>query len=213
MIGAIRRRDIFVHPRVTARCFGWETWLRALAARNGTTFLSLVRDGHAAELPELVARCAELERRAGQIYGRFAERFSQTPGAADFFARLADDESRHAELLELCGTAAESGRWDQAQFTPWRHVVPSLEQYLDDFEHRSERVQDLREALRLVLELESSDLNHVFLGVVAASDSDFVRALDVFWHTSREHTHRICEEISRMEPSLAEQCKSLAARY
>jgi hypothetical protein len=70
-------------------------------------------------------------------------------------------------------------------------------------------VVDLPAALRLVIQIESSELNQVFKGVVDATNSKFVRALRAFQVAGARHIEYIQQEISRLEPSLAEACKTM----
>ena len=69
--------------------------------------------------------------------------------------------------------------------------------------------QDLSSALRLVVQIESSELNRVFKGVVDATDSKFVRSLRAFQTAGARHIDYIRCEISRLDPSLAKACESM----
>jgi hypothetical protein len=71
----------------------------------------------------------------------------------------------------------------------------------------------LSDALRLVVRLESSEINRVYSGVVAASDSDFVRAMRVFHDAGRKHIEYISRRISEMEPELRELCQELREEH
>jgi hypothetical protein len=67
--------------------------------------------------------------------------------------------------------------------------------------------------LRLVIQLESSEINRVYLGIVAASDSDFVRRIRVFHEAGREHISYIAESIPEMDPELRDACQELRDDY
>jgi hypothetical protein len=69
------------------------------------------------------------------------------------------------------------------------------------------------DALRLVIEIESSELDDVFDGVVAASDSEFVRKIQAFQKAGANHVSYICKTIETLEPSLAEQCQTVRAKH
>ncbi len=214
MLGAICKRDIVGHPFVTIHCFGWRIFFRALLANRYQTFLALLVEGdmpRPAEEPtsKLVERCVELERRAEEIYDSLANRFVDNDGASEFFDTLARQEETHAELLELCQEVAGRSAWDKASLARWRDALPRLERQMWEAESSIESVDDLSVALRLVIQIESSEVNEVFLGIVAAADSAFVRKLRVFNESTAEHLSYIRQSIPELERGLAEECKKV----
>jgi hypothetical protein len=218
MIGAICRQDILSHPVVTVRCFGWKVFLRALLAGRNQTFLSLLSETLAPrasreKVPELVGRCIGLELRAARAYESLTRRFDQPESVRRFFETLCHQEEDHAELLGLCQAAAARGEWDEKHFDRWRDAVPGLEERMREAESRAESLGCLSDALRLVLQLESSEINHVYLGIVAASDSDFVRAVGAFHEAGLDHISYICECIPEMDPEFQDPCRELREEY
>jgi hypothetical protein len=218
VIGAICKLDILAHPVVTIRCFGWTVFFKALVAGRRQTFLSLLAESHALlpateKVPELVDRCIGLELCAARIYGSLAQRFDQPESARRFFETLARQERDHADLLGLCRAAAARGEWDDRHFEPWRDAVPTLEKKMRELEPRADSLDRLTDALRLVVQIESSEVNGIYLGIVAASDSDFVRGLRVFHETGLGHISYICERIPEMEPELRGACRKLQDAY
>ncbi len=214
MIGAICRQDILSHPVVTIRCFGWKVFLRALLAGQHQTFLSLLTETFVFQtppekVPELVGRCIGLELRAARVYESLTDRFGQSDSVKRFFTTLARQEKDHAELLDLCQAAAARGEWDAKHFDPCRDAVPRLEEQMREAESRAESLGCLSDALRLVIQLESSEINHVYSGIVAASNSDFVRAVDAFHEAGLDHISYICECIPEMDPELRDACQEL----
>ena len=214
MLGAIRKRDILAHPIVTVDSFGWHVFLRVLIAGRNQTFLAILAESGAMQapttsVPELVDRCVQLESRARHIYERLALRFAHDESAAEFFRKLAWQEHSHAELLKTCQAAASGGRWEEEQFAPCRDAIPRLEREMDAAAESVDATKDLSSALRLVVQIESSELNRVFKGVVDATDSKFVRSLRAFQTAGARHIDYIRREISRLDPSLAEACESM----
>ncbi len=217
MVGAIDKRDILAHPIVTIQCFGWRVFLRALLAGRNTTFLSVLTATEALKpaaetVVEFVARCVELELTASRIYAALARRFANTPDLYTFFASISGQEESHAELLELCRAAAAQSQWLEEQIQPWRRSLPQLERHMADAESRVDDVHSALDALRLVIEIESSEINDVFRSIVTAADSEFVRRVNVFGDTERRHLSFIGHSIVRLEPSLAEADRALAKR-
>ena len=217
MVGAIDKRDILTHPLVTIRCFGVRVFLRALFASRHKTFLSLLTDTEVLKpaadgVAEFVARCVELELKASRIYAAFARRYSEQPAVHEFYASLAGQEEGHAELLELCRTAAAQERWDESQAAPWRQILPRLEKKMADAEGSVDDIDSVRQSLERVIEIESSEINDVFGGVLAASDSCFVRTLRAFHDVEARHLSYICEKIAELDPNLVEASQVLRKR-
>jgi hypothetical protein len=214
VIGAICKRDILAHPVVTIRCFGWKVFFRALVADQHQTFLSLLAEANALfpaeeKVPRLVDRCIGLELCAERVYRSLARRFDHAESARRFFETLAHQERNHAELLELCRAAAARGDWDGRHFDPWRDAVPALEKQMQELESRAGCLESLSDALGLVVQIESSEVNDIYLGIVTASDSDFVRRLRVFREAGLNHISYILERIPEMEPELRDACQEL----
>jgi len=218
MLGTIRKRDILAHPVVTIRCFGWQVFFRALCAGRNQTFLSLLADTKSLQprpvkVPELVGRCIKMELQAKQIYERLAGQFVDRESVSNFFGSLARQEESHAQLLELCRVIANRTIWIEERFTPYRDSIPRLERQMECIESSMESIEHVADALRLVIEIEGSEVNQVFGSVVAASGSDFVRNLLVFQNAAENHIGYICEEIPKLEPDLTEECRELSDRF
>ena len=193
-------------------------FFKALLAGRHQTFLSLLAEtpvlqASPEKVPELVERCIGLELRAARVYESLARRFGQADSARDFFETLARQEKDHAELLDLCRAAARRGEWDAKHFDPWRDAVPALEEQMREAEARAESLDRLSDALRLVLQLEASEINQVYSGIVAASASDFVRTMRVFYDAGREHISYISTCVSEMDPELRDVCQNLRDEY
>jgi hypothetical protein len=217
MVGAIVKRDILAHPWVTIRCFGWRVFFRALLADSHTTFLSLLTAAEALKpagegVPEFVARCVELELKAGRFYASLSRRFANDEPVRDFFAALACQEEGHAELLELAETAASRARWNEAKAAPWRQAVPQLERRLDEITSSLPSIHTVSAGLQQVIALESSEINDVLNGVIGASDSDFVRRMRAFRNTTARHLQFIRDSISDLAPELVPASQVLCGR-
>jgi len=217
MVGAITTRDVLLHPFVTIRCFGWRIFFKSLVSRRKQTFLGLLQENHVTTtsksgVAEIVGQCVDLERQAGQIYKLLARSFSDDEPIARLFETLARQEQGHAELLRLCGLIAEREGWDAANFAPWQETVPQLMDQLSEVAAAAGQVSDRVRALELALEIESSEINYVFFGVVAATKSNFVKSLQAFHNTGCEHIGYLCREVTTLEPSLADACTVLRER-
>jgi len=164
-------------------------------------------------VPELVERCVQLELRAKRIFERLARRFSERPEVEQFFQSLAIQEQEHADLLRFCRAAAGRGRWVERHLDPWQDVIPQLEERMKEAEFSSDPLTSLTDALQLVIEIESSEVNQTFRGVVEAADSDFVRRLRTFQEAISKHLTYICQGIKTLEPTLEAECDEMLAAY
>jgi hypothetical protein len=217
MVGAIRRRDILAHPFVTINCFGLPLFLKALIAGRKETFLSLLTKNKVlraptVQVPELLERCIKLELRAQQMYNSLAERFSGQGEVREFFEMLAQQEQEHSEMLELCQELASREGWLEEYFSPWRDAVPRLERQMDEAETSLEHLDHARDAFRLVIKIEGSEINQVFAGAIAATDSAFVRCLEAFQSADARHLSYIYDQIPKLDPDLTAECIEAQAR-
>jgi rubrerythrin len=218
MHGAIRKRDIIAHPRTTIQCFGWHVFVRSLLAPRDRTFLSIVGQTElpptvTAQLPELIARGTRLELRAMRLYRSLAQRFVDVGPMRELFADLARQEESHAELLELCHASSSPKAWAERYFEPWRAAVAHLEDEMRSFERRGEEISSVGDALQLVIDLESSEINAAFMTIVDGSRSPFVRVVKAFRSAQQEHTELICRKIPALAPDLADACQALQERH
>jgi len=217
MVGIIRKRDILSHPLVTIRCFGWRVFFNSLFAGGNQTFLTLLRksgvfDGKTAAAPKLVDASIQLELRAKRLYQLLTRRFAQAAMVRDFFATLSRQEQEHADLLKLCRTATGQEQWLELHLQPYAGNIPRLEEAMQEAESGLERIRTVSDALRLAIQLESSELNDAFRCIVAASDSRFVKSLGAFQAATDKHIQYICRTIPRMAPDLKESCQTLCGK-
>lgn len=215
MMGVIRKRDVVLHPVVTVQSFGWRVFFRALAAGPNETFLSLVVEAEAHDVavrraPEVIDRAIALELRAMRVYEALAARFSGDPMTRKLFATLALQEREHADLLRVCRHAARHAPVDARRLLRFTETIPALEAAMDGAESFLRSDFGRLEALRLIIDLESSEVNHVFDGIVLASSSELVQTLAVFHSATRSHLGYIRGIVPRIEPSLAEACRALS---
>ena len=214
MVGAICKREVLFHPLVTIECFGWTVFFRAVFAGKDQTFLSLLNKARIFRIPlepvsEFIDRCVALERRAMRIYQRLALRYGRINLAREFFNHLAQQENTHAELLDLCKAVAASGRWKEEGVETWRHAVPDTERLLEEVEATFEQHESLADSLRLVIRIESSQINGLFTSIVNATDTRFGEVFSVFRTAVRDHLNYIQERIPALDPRLKAECNRL----
>ena len=215
MVGTICRLEILSHPLVTIECFGWAVFFRAVFSGRDQTFLSVLNQVGVFPRPqapacEFIGRCIALERRAMRVYQSMGLRYARIGFAREFFHHLAEQENTHAELLELCRVAASRGRWREQGMETWQQTLPVTERLLDEAEVMAEGHESLADSLRLVIRMESSQINGLFMGVVKATDIRFAMVFGAFRNAVRDHLGYIQERIPVLEPRLKAECDLLA---
>lgn len=218
MVGVITSWDILSHPISTIRCFGWRVFFRAVGPWQGRTFLSVVHDAgflapSTSSMPTILERCIALELRAKRIYKILAKALDDQGLVGPFFAGLVEQEQYHVDLLELAWAAAIRGGWKANLFNPWEDYLPRLEQHMADAEAAVPTIDSVDAALRLVIQIESSEINEVFPAALAATDSAFVKRLRPFQETMEAHVSYIVERIPELSPKLMLATRELRARF
>ncbi len=218
MIGVINHWDIAAHPFATIRCFGWGVFFRAIDPWQSKPFLSLLRDSGrfgaaASKAPVILERCIGLELRAKRIYQVLAKAFADEGLLAAFFASLVDQEQYHADLLEICRAAAIRDGWKVHLFNPWDDYLPRLERQMEATEAAVWKIDSIEAAMKLVVEIESAEINHVFYAALAATDSTFVKKLRPFQEAMAAHMTYIVDRIPELVPELMIVCRELRAKF
>ena len=74
-------------------------------------------------------------------------------------------------------------------------------------------IESLEDALQLVVQLESSEINLVFRGALAASNSPFAHRLAPFRTAVETHLNYIVTQITNLAPHLTMISRELRARF
>ncbi|MEN6458728.1 MAG: ferritin family protein [Thermoguttaceae bacterium] len=218
MIGVITGWDVLAHPVVTVRCFGWRVFFKAVTPWQGGTFLSLLRwqaspKTAMASMPTIIERCILLELRAKRIYAALAKALSDQGPVGPFFAAMASQEQDHADLLDVARHAAIRGGFRATLFNPWQDYLPRLEQQMEAAEASVAQIDSIEAALRLTIQIESSEINQVFPAAITATDSRFVKRLKPFRKAMESHISYIVERIPQISPSLMLMTRELRAKF
>jgi len=218
MVGAITSWDILAHPVSTVRCFGWRVFFKAVVPWRDTPFLSLIRDAgflkaSVPSTPTILERCISLELRAKRIYWILAKALDDQGLVGPFFAGLAEQEQYHADLLEVARAAAVQCGWKANLFHPWQEHLPNLEKKIADAEAAVSEVDSVDDALRLVVQVESSEINQIFYAALAATDAAFIKRLKPFQEAMEAHMLYLVERIPELSPQLFLVARELRAKY
>jgi hypothetical protein len=216
MVGVIRKRDVLRHPVATLESFGWRVFLRALRAGPHETFLSLVAEIQAAEevkryVPPLLESAIAIELRTMHLYQGLRARFAHEPATERFFASLARQERSHAELLRVCAQASRRAPTDARRLAPLAEMLAPCQARLARAESALASDIGRSGALRLVVEIESSEINRLFDGLVAANPSPFVESVRAFRRATDGHFAYIRHVLPTLDPGIEGECHKLVA--
>ncbi len=218
MVGVITGWDVWTHPIITIRCFGWPVFFRAVAPWQNRTFLSLLQPAappKPATVPvsPILERCIVLELRAERIYAALADAFDADELVSLFFTSLAAQEQQHADLLRICRMAAMRRGWQASVFNPWEDYLPGLEASMGVAEAALREVDSVDAALQLVVQIESSEVNYVFGAAMAAANAKFVKRLRPFREAMEAHMAYIVERIPALSSKMTAASRELRARF
>jgi hypothetical protein len=214
MIGIITTRDILANPIITIRCFGWRVFLKAIVFGHHQTFLSLLQPSAPPRkanprLAALIDRCIGLELRSKRLYEQFSENFGDNTTIGRFLNALAIQEQSHADLLAFCRDTAIPDNLPPVMVLRWEESVTALEGRMTEVESIAADMHTEDETLRVVILLESSEINRLFRGVVTSCANDFTNALTVFRQALDWHISFIVEQIPGMSSNFAQDLKKL----
>ena len=130
-----------------------------------------------------------------------------------FFAGLVEQEQYHVDLLELARAVAMRSGWKANLFNPWQDYLPRLEQQMADTEAAVSTIDSVDAALRLVIQIESSEINEVFPAALAATDAAFVKRLKPFQEAMEAHMSYLVERLPQLSPQLILATRELRARF
>jgi hypothetical protein len=218
MLGVINNFDIMTHPIVTIQCFGWRFFFKALFAKHNFTFLTLLNSSSLfepapPESGEIVDRIVQLELRAKGIYTKFADKFPSDVSVKRFFEILASQEQDHADMLEFCKAATAHDGWKMNDLSATGQCVAGLESQMRQAENAVRSITSLDDAMRVVIQLESSEINQAFQNVFMASSSRFVKKLLKFRRATHFHMAFIMKRIPVLCPQMLQTSKQLNAKF
>ncbi len=107
----------------------------------------------------LLERFAELERRVGALYDRFAEVFRHLPLVAAFWREMADEERLHAVIIAAAREIFPAT--EPAMPGNWSALLADVDTMLATYEARAVSGLGLAEGFAYADELEASELNTV----------------------------------------------------
>ena len=98
-------------------------------------------------------------------------------------------------------------------FNPWQDYLPSLEQQMEAAEAAVSDIDSVDAALRLVIQIESSEINEVFPAALAATNSAFVKRLKPFREAMEAHMSYLVERLPELSPHMILSTRELRARF
>jgi hypothetical protein len=171
MEGVITRVQVLAHPVIIVESFGVRVLVRALLARQGETFLEIVRrcaedDAHRGmaelDLCRTVERFMGFECLAGDLYLQLAHHLAHVPEAGAFFNTISRHEQGHATVLGRVRREISRGRLWAASRDLHFKALDEFESRLSSLVAEARQGADLARALEMVQLVEGSELNVVF---------------------------------------------------
>ncbi len=146
-----------------------------------------------AELPEdrnttmwvLLDRIADLERRVGALYERFAEMFRAAPLVAAYWREMAAEERVHALIVAAAREVFPAT--EPAMAGQWQPQVAAVERLLADWEARAQEAMTLEDAFTCAEGVEASELNTVTALIIRHSGGGFSRLGPLVRHAGLDH--------------------------
>ncbi|MFQ5597857.1 MAG: hypothetical protein ACE5GK_07385 [Nitrospiria bacterium] len=136
-----------------------------------------------------------LEERISKIYGMIANLFSlETPTDAEWvtlWRELSVDEQNHASLLSIEKTFLQTGTHVKKPIEIGREIQQTFEAMLTRCEARVQSKISRKDAMKILKELENSEVNKLFSSLLKVTDSKVLSHLADFSRTHIEHDRRI----------------------
>ena len=98
-----------------------------------------------------------------------------------------------------------------SRFSPWHASVPLPEQQMQEIVASLDKIGSVDDVVRVVMQIETSEINPIFLGVVEATESPFVKTLSPFRTAIRHHVDYICRSVTAFTASGAAASRELRA--
>jgi hypothetical protein len=165
------------------------------------------------QAPDIFERFIAMELRAKRIYAVLAQSFAKNKSAHQFFTVLAQQEQEHADLLKVCWDATRRGTWRAERVSLWQDLILRLEHDVQAIESSLSETCSLDDALRLVIQVESSEINDAFFALVWATDCNNVQDLRPFREAIDLHIAHICQHIPELAPHLTAACQEVRSRW
>ena len=165
------------------------------------------------QVSKLFERLIALELRAKRIYSVLAQAFAKNESAQQFFEVLSQQEQDHAGLLKGCWDAARCGAWKAEPVSLWQDLVLRIEHDLQAIDSSVSETCSLDDALRLVIQIESSEINNAFFGITSVTNRNQIQDLRPFREAMDMHIGYICQHIPELAPHLTAACQQLRTRF
>ena len=173
MIGAIRTRDIRFPSAGHGPLLWLEDAISVLLARKESDVPVAVERQRSALARPMPKRLPFSNSASTWNCGRrsstspWPSATIEKPALTLFFTTLAQQEQSHADLLRLCAAASKQDEQWLKVLRSWRDDVIRLDGEMRKAEALVSSVNDVDDALRLVVQVESSEVNQIFLAAMA----------------------------------------------
>ena len=91
--------------------------------------------------------------------------------------------------------------------------LPCLERQMDATEAAVYTIDSVDATLRLVVQIESSEINEVFHAALVATDAAFVKRLKPFQEAMEAHMSYLAERLPELSPQMILAARELRVRF
>lgn len=133
----------------------------------------------------LLDRIADLERRVGSLYERFAEMFRAAPPVAAYWREMAAEERVHALIVAAAREVFPAT--EPAVAGQWQPQLAAVEALLLAWEARAQQAMSLEDAFICAEAVEASELNAVTALIIRHSGGGFSRLGPLVRHAGLDH--------------------------
>lgn len=142
------------------------------------------------KIGDILDHLAKVEQTIGKLYAHFSAQFSDNPAAADFFAKLSDDEKMHYDLVAY-----------------QRRLVKGNEQFFTDLEFKTDEGDrlvkhaesvirsgsklSLKDAVELARKIEATAAEHHHKSLIGKSNAEMGTLIKSLGSADQAHGEQI----------------------
>jgi len=202
MKGVITRKDLLKRPFLVIRHFGILIFLKALLFKD-KPFLDLIQKP-TEKIPVAVQPYTSTmdvfsyyERRMGEIFLSFAERFRNTREVQKFYKALAKQKLGQYALLQFVKSFAAKRKIHNEKWQPHLAKINQLDAEIKALEEQLRNDIALEDAIQITEDLAFSDLNEAYLDLKDSIHSNRAVAISRLM-LSQNHYEALCRKGLRL---------------
>ncbi len=142
-------------------------------------------------------RFAEIERLVSKVYFRFSHLFLHNPELRDFWWQMAVEEEQHACILLACKAIVENFQDKSVDAEILQEKADQLKTQISTYLRKGTPSITMEEAFQIALELESSELNAIYSGLLHSCDPKIAKTMENVGVSVSVHKQQLASAILR----------------